>query len=147
MNLPAKKEEATMLPSVALNVNLPEQTNPIVEAQQIVGIYQEILEDIRKDRDEIENAYTNFAEMVFNAGDATAASKEALVNLLKLKSDSADKKSKVMDTLMRAFLSGAPKQVNATQHNDFRIEDNSKRQLIDDISSGKIKRLKDEQSK
>jgi len=139
-----KKEEAAIVPSVALNVNLPEQAT-IVEAQQIAEISKEILEGIRKTEDEIDNAYNNFADMVFNAGDATAASKEALVNLLKLKSDSADKKSKVMDTLMRAFLSGAPKQVNATQNIDIRTEDNSKRKLIEDIQTGKIKRTKDEQ--
>ena len=39
--------------------------------------------------------------MVLNGGDASTSSKEALVNLLKIKSDTADKMAKIADLMTR----------------------------------------------
>lgn len=131
----SNKKEETQIPSVNLNINLPQETgkSEIVEAEQIVGLCNEVLDDIRSDSSEIHEAYGNFAEMVFNSGDATAASKEALVNLLKLKSDIADKKTRVMEMMLRAYLKDGRPNLTANQHNEIRIEDNSKRDLLQNL--------------
>jgi hypothetical protein len=132
---PEDKKEEIQVPSVNLNINLPTETgkNEIVEASQIVGLCKEVLDDIRVDSNEIHEAYGNFAEMVFNSGDATAASKEALVNLLKLKSDIADKKTRVMEMMLRAYMKDNRTNLTANQHNEIRIEDNSKRDLLQSL--------------
>lgn len=112
-----------MVPAVAFNVNVPATTdkNELVQAGQIVSLCQNVLSDIEGEKEEINQAYNNFSEMVFNAGDATSASKEALVNLLKLKSDMVDKKMKMAEFLLKAFTKDGPKTVTAHQHNDFHI--------------------------
>jgi len=45
-----------------------------------------------------------FCDMVINDGDASNASKEALVNLVKLKTDTADKMTKIADLMTRIKL-------------------------------------------
>lgn len=129
-------EKPSALPS--MNVNLvpaePQKEGELAKAEQIISYYNEILDDIRDDRKEIDEVFRSFLEMVMNEGDATTSSKEALVNLLKLKSEAADKKTRVVDLLMRAFLKEKdtfPKYLAAHQHNEIKIEDSSrKRQLI-----------------
>lgn len=134
MDLPTepKKEEAT-LPQVAMNINLPAQEpkSEIVQAEQIVSMCRDIMTNIVEEGDEIKEAYVNFADMVFNSGDATAASKEALVNLLKLRSDLVDKKTRIMEMLVKAYKDVGPKSVTAHQHNDFIISD--KRKLLQEL--------------
>ncbi len=92
-----------------MNVNLPQQ--PLMEQipcpvsdDMLMGIYGEIIDDIRKDREEISSYITAFVEMVINEGDSTTSSKEALVNLMKMKSDCPDKIAKVADLMTRVKL-------------------------------------------
>lgn len=122
------------VPHLSVNISQPPAKTEIVEANDITSICKEILSDIRTDGGEIDKAYCNFAEMVFNGGDPSTASKEALVNLLKLKADQVDKKSKVMELLLRAFLKdNSPKIVSATQNNEFRM-DNPHRKMLESLS-------------
>lgn len=126
------------LPNLNVNLAVPEKENELVKPEQITGLSNEVLDDIRDDRKEIDEVLKNFLEMVVNEGDATTSSKEALVNLLKLKSETADKKAKIMDLLLRAYLkekdNGFPRYLAAHQHNQINIEDNSsKRQLLKTI--------------
>ncbi len=68
-----------------------------------------------------------------NDGDATSASKEALVNLIKVKSETADKMTKVLDLATRIKLKKDhfPAYLNAKQENTITIGDNgAKRELI-----------------
>lgn len=128
------KPSQEILPSVAMNINTnsPTETkNEIVQADQIVSLCQDVLSDIAVEKEEITNYQNNFSEMVFNAGDATSASKEALVNLSKLKSDLIDKKTRVMEMLLKAFQKDGPKVVTAHQHNDIHISD--KRKLFQEL--------------
>lgn len=135
------------IPQVALNINLPpEVTNDfaLVKQEEIVGLCKNIMEDINTEKNEIQEAYVNFAEMVFNAGDATSASKEALVNLLKLKSDLIDKKSRMMEVMMKAYNKEGPKNITAHQHNDFHVHD--KRKLFADLDKKEIVKEKNEKN-
>ena len=83
-----------------------ESKQPVVEEytgligdEYLLGLYREILEDIRVDRIEVDGLLSNFTDMVFNGGDVSSSSKEAVVNLAKIKSDILDKKTKMADLL------------------------------------------------
>jgi hypothetical protein len=93
-----------MMPSMNISVPASRQAGDIstlVDDDQLVGIYDEITNTLRQDREEIDELLNNFSNMVFNEGDASNASKEAVVSLMKLKTDTADKMSKVADLMTR----------------------------------------------
>jgi hypothetical protein len=74
--------------------------------------------------------------MVMNDGDASSASKEAIVNLLKIKSDISDKKAKIADLETRIKLKEKdtfPRYLAAHQQNNVVIE-GSKREMIKSIN-------------
>ena len=116
-----------------LSVNVTKSNDVVAKPEELVMIYHEVMQDIREDRKEIDNSYNNFCNMVFNESDATSASKEALVNLLKLKSDTTDKKTRVLEVLARLLLKDQPKTVTATQNNEFKFD----RKLLEAIQGKK----------
>lgn len=73
----------------------------IISDEMLLGVYGEILDNIRQDRVQADSFLNEFAEMVINGGDASSASKEALVNLIKAKMDAADKMVRVADLMTR----------------------------------------------
>ena len=98
-----KSDEADYIVPEIVNV---ENKQPVVEEytgligdEYLLGLYREILEDIRVDRIEVDGLLSNFTDMVFNGGDVSSSSKEAVVNLAKIKSDILDKKTKMADLL------------------------------------------------
>jgi hypothetical protein len=120
----------------------PEQDN-MVENEDLWDIYNEILENCRKDRVAVDDVLVNFVDMVMNEGDASSASKEAIVNLLKIKSDSSDKMSKVADLMTRIKLKERdtyPRYLAAQQNNKVVIE-GSKREMIKSINKLARKKL------
>lgn len=132
-----------MLPNMNVNSPVVEQKEPcIVGDETLLGIYDEILDNCRKDRQHIDDVLANFMEMVFNDGDSTKESKEALVNLLKCKSDVADKMAKVADLMTRIKLKDRdtfPRYLAATQHNTVNIESN-KREILKSLKAAKKKK-------
>ena len=92
-----KSQQASeLMPSMNISVPATRQTGDIstlIDDDQLVGIYHEITDTLREDRKEIDELLDNFSNMVFNEGDASNASKEAVVNLMKMKTDTADKMS------------------------------------------------------
>jgi len=76
-----------------------EEYTGLIGDEYLLGLYREILEDIRVDRIEVDGLLSNFTDMVFNGGDVSSSSKEAVVNLTKIKSDILDKKTKMADLL------------------------------------------------
>ena len=128
-----------LLPNLNVSVNVPAEIpkDEIVKPEQLVEFYNEILTDIREDRKEIDEVLKPVIDMVINGGDASTSSKELLGNLFRLKSETADRKTKVVDLLMRAYLKERdtfPRFLNATQNNQIKIEDNTKkRQLLKTI--------------
>jgi hypothetical protein len=113
----------------------------IVSDEQLVDVYQEVLENIRQDRKQTEEFINNFADLVINEGDSTSASKEALVNLLKLKHDTSDKMAKIADLMTRIKLKDKdtfPKYLAANQNNTININSgNNKRQFLEALNKKK----------
>ena len=127
-------EKQLALPSINVNVPTEAKETELVKPEQIVSFYNEIMNDIRTDRQEIDEVLKHFEDMVINSGDAQTSTKEALVNLMKLKSDTADKKTKVVDLLLRAYhkTDNFPRYLAAHQENTINI-DGAKRKMLKTI--------------
>lgn len=134
------------LPDIDINHLIPKMEGPtelvdqekesIVSDKQILDLYSEILDNCRQDRVHADDILSNFVEMVMNEGEASSASKEAIVNLLKIKSETADKMTKVADLMTRIKLKERdtfPRYLAQQQNNKVIIE-SSKREMIKSIS-------------
>jgi len=128
-----------LLPSMNVATNIidnQEEKNCIIKDDTLVGLYNEILDNCREDRSKVDEVLSTFLEMVINDGDASSASKEAIVNLMKIKTDTADKMSKVADLMTRLKLKDKdtfPRYLAAQQNNKVVIE-GSKRDLLKSIN-------------
>lgn len=126
-----------LLPSVNSNKQvIPESVPCIVKDDQILGLYDEILENCREDRKSADTVLANFLDMVMNDGDASSASKEAIVNLVKIKSDTSDKMSKIADLMTRIKLKDKdtfPRYM-ANQTNNKVVIEGSQRELIKSVN-------------
>lgn len=123
-----------------MNVTLPEVPKPkeLVEDGALLDVYGEIMGNLRSDRSQVDEVLSNFLEMVMNEGDTSTSSKEALVNLIKLKTDTADKMVKIADLMTRIKLKEAntfKPYMTAKQDNKTTINiEGSKRALIESIA-------------
>lgn len=127
-----------------MNVDLPEnmEKKDIISDENILGIYKEIIDIIKEDRKEISKYIENFADMVLNGGDATSSAKEALVNLIKTKSDQSDKMSKIADLMTRIKLKEKdtfPRYLSANQNNTINVGNNKSKLLLKAIEKAKKK--------
>lgn len=87
-------------------VNKPEKKDElsIISDDNLLGIYDEIMTNLRSDRDQVSDLVNTFSNMVINDGDSSTSSKEALVNLIKTKIDATDKMSRIADLMTRIKL-------------------------------------------
>ena len=106
-DLPADLE--SLIPS--LHVTAPVEgeefrndVNNLVSDESLINLYGEIMQNIREDRDEVSYLLTTFTDMVINDGEPSNSTKEAVVNLAKVKTDLADKMTKVADLMTRIKL-------------------------------------------
>ena len=119
----------------------------IVSDEALVGVYEEILDNLRSDREQVSGLVDTFSNMVLNDGDASTSSKEALVNLIKTKIDATDRMAKIADLMTRVKL----KQPDTFQPwmakgkekggNTLNIYDSSgmdRKSLMEKIQKGKI---------
>lgn len=97
-----------------------EDNKPLIPDKKIVDFYEEAIDNIRADRVQAQEVYENFSEMVLNEGDPSAASKEALISALKIKSDSNDKIIKILDlwTRMKMKERATSTEIYAYQQNN-----------------------------
>lgn len=117
-------------------MNVPEK-ECIVKDEEVLELYDEILQNCRKDRETTSEVLNNFLEMVMNEGDASSSSKEAIVNLLKINSDVNDKMAKIADLRTRMKLKEKdtfPRYLAAQQNNKVVIENGGKREMIKTIN-------------
>jgi hypothetical protein len=136
----------------AMNVNTSLQKTDdgsmLISDEALLGVYSEIMNNIRNDYTEIDGVLTNFVDMVVNQGDSTTSSKEALVNLLKLKVDQSDKMARVADLMTRIKLKDKdtfPRYLAASQQNTININSGSqKRAIINALKNVKIKEQNDD---
>lgn len=125
-----------LVPTMNVSEIIEKPEEAIVQDEDLLGLYNEILENCRKDRANVDDVLVNFIEMVMNEGDASSASKEAIVNLLKIKSETADKMAKVADLMTRVKLKERdtfPRYLAAQQNNKVVIE-GSKREMLKSIN-------------
>lgn len=128
-----------LLPSMNVGQELMpliEEKECIIKDETLVDLYGEILNNAREDRGKVDEILSTFLEMVINDGDASSASKEAIVNLMKIKADQADKMTKIADLMTRIKLKDKdtfPRYLAAQQNNKVVIE-GSKRDLLKSIS-------------
>lgn len=123
-NLPALDTGSGLL------AEIPPDSHQIVQGDQLIGYYTEILHDIKEDRDEVSKILDNFNDMLVNQGDATHSTKEALVNLVKIKSEIADKKTRVLDLLLRSFNRDRSIPGYIAKNMQVNIDNSSKRNLL-----------------
>lgn len=104
------------------------EDKPLISDDKIINYYEDAMNCIKDDRSEAHDRYLQFCEMVVNGGDPSSASKEALVNLLKLKNDSVNQMIKILDLWTRVKLKerSTSSQVYAYQQNNkYEISDRS----------------------
>lgn len=127
-----------LIPQMNVNLTAPNEEEKIIPDAKLVGLYDEILDNVRNDRNEINNLIETFSDMVINTGDATSSTKEALVNLIKIKLDTSDKMSKIADLMTRVRGTNTfPKYLATNQNNTINIDNkklssNEKRALLKD---------------
>jgi len=95
---------------------------PLIEDEKISGMFEDAVLQIKMDRDEVGELLDQFKDMVLNGGDATTSSKEAVVNLMKLKMDTSDKLAKVLDLAVRTRgVNTMPRWLAQQQNNTINI--------------------------
>lgn len=122
----------SIIPKMDNPEQMVEEKPCIIGDEQITDLYNEILENARNDREQCDELLMNFVDMVMNDGDSSSASKEAVVNLMKVKSDLNDKMSKIADLQTRIKLKERdtfPRYLAAQQNNKVIIE-GSKRDFL-----------------
>lgn len=143
--LPDDEEFQRLIPKMNVDVGQVQESeiSNLIGDQELVDTYDEIMNIIREDRKQVSEFIDNMADMVINDGDATSASKEALVNLVKMKTDLADKMVKIADLKTRVKMKERdtfPRYLAANQNNTINIgESTSRRALIQAVNKAKKK--------
>lgn len=127
------------MPMMEINVGTGLQKKDekeIVTDDTMIGLGSEILDIMRDDRKEIDELLSNFVNMVINDGDASTSSKEALVNLMKMKSDCAVNMTRMYDLMARIKMRDKSiPEVVAKQVNKFSIGGGgTKRKMLETLA-------------
>lgn len=117
--------------------NKNQTSKELVTDELLMGLYVELLTEIKNDRIEVDNLLQNFTDMVFNGGDVSSSSKESVVNLAKIKSDILDKKTKVAD-LLTSLKIKQKNQLNGSTNNNNSLNIN-RRSIIEALQAEKSK--------
>lgn len=138
----------TVGPIAPLPASLP-ATGALFDDNELLGVACEVLNNMRSDRKQLDSLISNFVEMVFNEGDSTTASKEALVSLMANKTNMSDKMMKIVE-LMAKFklkeIGDSPKAVTASQENHYHFG-GTRRSFLEQIDKKmQAKKKKDKES-
>lgn len=143
-------EDDLALPQMNVSAPTPATTdaNHLIPDDQYLSYLQEIMGEIRDDRQQVSDYVDNFADMIINNGDASTSSKEAFVNLVKIKTDLQDKALKVADLMTRLKMKNtyaySGPHLNAMQQNNINIGvdngDFNRKELIRVINQAKKKK-------
>lgn len=98
------KDATTLIPPMPGEVAIPPEEPNLVSDEMWHSLVDEALTNARKDREEASELMAKFADMAFNDGDASTSTKEAVVNLFKMKTDITDKIAKIADLATRVKL-------------------------------------------
>ena len=119
-------------PSVNINVPAERKDQPLVSDEKLVDYYEEVMDNLRKDRSEASDRFEDFAEMALNDGDSSPSTKDTMVSLLKLRTETNDRMIKILDLLTRLKMKEKdtfPKYLAVQQNNKFEQKPNPKRLL------------------
>lgn len=139
------------LPVPTMNVNLQPQKdeNPVVTNGEMIVLYKKILSFVEDDRKDSDEVFRTFLDMAVNDGDASAPTKEAMVQLLKIRTDSTDKMTKIMDLLMRYVLKERdtfPKFLAQSQENHIIFKGGGKRSFLEKLEQSKARKIQEKSS-
>jgi hypothetical protein len=130
-----------------MNVCVPEiqQKKELITDESLMGVYDEILGMLRNEHTQTTEYIDNFAEMVINGGDSSTSSKEALVNLVKIRKEIPGEMVKVADLMTRLKMKQPDTYkpyLTANQTNNVMIGDTTaeRRMLLDAIKKAKKKK-------
>jgi hypothetical protein len=142
------KELEQLIPQLNVNVPAPqsqEEEKALIPDEVWMGWCNEVMNNLRQERQEVDEVKHNFIEMVINEGDSTSASKEALTKLFEIKAGISEKMTKVLDLATRVKLKERdtfPRYLAAHQNNTINLGDSgAKRELIKQIN--KIQKQKE----
>jgi hypothetical protein len=145
IELPDIDQLEKLMPKLDMPVPAAQEgTACLVSDDQLLDIYQEIIDNIREDRKEVSEYVDNFANMIINDGDATSASKEAFVQLVNIKSSMPEKMAKIAELMTRLKMKekntyvGSGAHFNAIQNNTVNIK-SERREQIKAIAEAKKK--------
>jgi hypothetical protein len=136
---------------VGLPAVVPETTDNLISNDKLINEYDTTLQNIKSDREEISDILGKFLDMVINDGDASAASKEAVVNLIKAKSETNDQVIKILDLWTRMKMKERNTfnpAIHAHQNNIYNLGNNKVEEtrdiLLDEIdkASGRSRRIR-----
>ncbi len=134
-----------LMPSMNVSSPVEQERRPdLISDEKLTGVYDEILDMLRKEHHQVTDYIDNFAEMVVNGGDPSTSSKEALVNLVNIRTGIPDKMAKIADLMTRLKMKQPDTYkpyLNATQTNNVIIGDSTdeRRALLDAIKKAKKK--------
>lgn len=143
------QELQNIIPKMNLSVNdQVKDATALISDDQYLGVLDEIMNNIRDDRKQVSDYIDTLANMVINDGDASTSSKEALVNLVKVKTDLQDKMLKTADLMTRLKLKNtyaySGPHLNAMQQNNININSDgtefSRKEIIRAINKAKKKK-------
>jgi hypothetical protein len=144
------KDIEKLIPQLNVNMQpaqLPPEDKILIPDELWMGWCNELMNNYRQERQDIDEYKTNLADMIFNEGDATSASKEAFTKLLELKAGISEKMTKVLDLATRVKLKEKdtfPRYLAAHQNNTINLGDSTeKRKFLKEIQ--KIQMNKDKE--
>lgn len=114
-----------------MNVSIPEtqvaknDVTQLISDERFLKVLDETIDNIREDRKQVSDYIDTFADLVINEGDSSSSTKEAFVNLLKIKTDLQDKLLKAVGEMtklkMKNSYAYSGPHLNALQQNNFNI--------------------------
>lgn len=126
-----------------------EKEMSIVSDEALLGVYGEIMDNLRSDREQVSDLADTFSNMVLNDGDGSTSSKEALVNLVKIKMEASDKMTRIADLMTRIKLKqpdtfqpwmGKGKEKNGNTINIYDSSGINRKSLMEEIQKEKGKK-------
>lgn len=136
------------VPSMNVGVNQAssKEENPVVTNDDMIDMYKKIFSFIEEDRKESGDLFDTLKDMAINDGDASHSTKEAMIQALRIRVESSDKATKVMDLLMRYILKDKdtfPRYLAANQENNIIFKGGSKRSFLEKLEKQKPRRIED----
>lgn len=137
------------MPLPALNVNMPpaqKEETPVICNDEMTDMYKKIFSFCEDDRSEANDLFQTLKDMALNDGDASQATKEAMIQALRIRCESSDKMTKVMDLLMRYILKDRdtfPRYLAANQENKFIFNGGSKRTFLEKLDKQKARKIEE----